>query len=160
MSIQRSIFYLALWIALGLVTTVAIAWSSASWRPKFDLSALRPTWIMDDDGRYQMGMVLAERRFAMDRRILEDSSFGSVMGGQAEVDRANIEVARRLLGRLPKGGDFPPPWGWMPDPFDLRGMDLGQCWAQSANGWPMLALWCEWYGSGLFSGKARLRGGW
>ncbi len=148
MNLRRPISWLLLRLTCGLLTTVAIAWTSAAWVILEDDNELQQSWVMDADGKTAVAMILRLHRFASDRRILCALGARDVMYSSLdELHAADVASASMFLSHLPQGDDFPAPWASMPNPADLPSTSFGiGPWTQDARGWPMLALACDWIG--------------
>lgn len=132
--LTRLIRRAVLCVALGLVTTIAVAWSLAAWLPHSDL------WVAQHWGTH---------RSARSTGLMSTEEFG------------RIGMHRRAWGIVDPGTSqrFFPKHGFRPAPETYR-LTPGPLWGEppsddlwppeardhayeDARGWPMLALWCE-----------------
>jgi len=147
--IRRFISRLLLCLTLGLVTSIAIAWSSAvsnSGRACGFTSTLDESFDRDGYSCYRdRGLTFERVSWGSELRAPDSGLFW-----QARSD-ALIARAPSVLRQYHEAGKFPPPWGRMPTltSFVVPGQPspatcVGS--TQDARGWPMLALWCDWIG--------------
>ena len=141
-------------LTLGLVTTVAIAWTSVivdrlpfiPWRvraPKHD-----DRWA---DGQYVVFLGSGPCKDRVAWRYAEFSN-GAISDLPPALPAALPDAASQLP-LFQRQGLFPHSWGRAPGiPKGSRGNEFG-C-VQDARGWPLLAFWCEWCEWNAFAGTA------
>jgi len=150
-------------LALGLLTTIAIAWTSAATGTLDDTARWRTEQASQKvrlDVRTYSGLAAERRRLGFDSSYLVDN--GALAAGardeaarlrQTRVFPAWWAAAPPLLDRAPAlevepALDAAPPMAWAV--FEL---------VQDARGWPVPALWCEWDLSGNHLTASTVRGG-
>src|SRR5688572_27721400 len=125
----------ALFLTLGLLTTIAVAWSLAAWLPHTNLwSAFDYEGPLSD--HRIAGIATWEcGRTGMLRRAWQVEVWGASYGPLGEVTGRSAPETY-----TPKSG---PLWGTaIPlDPWQPPSRYYGN---QDARGWPMLAFWCEY----------------
>ena len=149
-------------LTLGLLTTVAVAWTSAVWIgfgavPGYGRalrnSAHEPIALIDTFRRVGAQRWTASLKWTTSKRGDDDSWRLAYSASTAE-----------MVAALGSRWAAPPRWGRIPEPSDLDHFPdpIAQpIWVQDAHGWPWLAVWCEWSNSGvsLSPGVAHLGGG-
>jgi hypothetical protein len=156
-------------VALGLTTTIAIAWAGAL----EDLPASAPvdrpidtpgrsgvflavfgTWAWRGSTGERLGWGLADARYDCVTRVQQLESM---------VQADSLTEAPRAMERACACGAFPAWWGTAPRLDEGAAIGGTNLVIQDARGWPCPALWCQWTGHrGLFlhtPGKLRLADG-
>lgn len=150
----RLIFRILLTPALGVLTTIAIAWGFALWPLPTSSSTLyssmtglpgpKPIMVPEYRGGPAPFDVVQWQATGLERREYRGS--GMVFGNFEPSRMPGIlsDRARSGLWTAQSMGLFPPLWGQAPD---TKPDASGAPWVESvqdARGWPFLALACEW----------------
>jgi hypothetical protein len=137
---RRTPVRLAASAALGVVTSVGLAWGQAA-RPRMQ-GSMPFTAIGEGMNR---GMVARESAFGVQRwSITMSMTLVSGSSNDRSADEFINAAVRKTLSESLRDGTFPAWWGTKPDD---RERSKGELWAgstQAAYGWPLPALWCEW----------------
>jgi hypothetical protein len=135
-------------LALGFLTTIAIAWTSAAVnQPRFmRVRGLATAHVHSDlcEGHLYFNRAAQRARLLLRAHPLWDNHTIPRPMSPDEVRRALDHFEQRAKSQTL---GFPRPWGRMPQgpqPSSSGRQINDPQWIQDARGWPMPALWCEW----------------
>ena len=157
MTTRRVISRLLVFLSLGLITAVAIAW----------VTVLLPSALVYPDSwaspqlRDARGLVYHLSDWCSDHYGIDPdiAQYFSYHGPKDYFDQLVRERTAEAQARGAEARAPLPTWGRLPNETDLPRLDVKNSWFQEGRGWPMLALWCEWIDPAGAANSAQPRGG-
>ncbi len=147
MKTRRFIPRLLSCLTLGLLTTIAIAWTSSAFIEANDAGA----------HRHMTGEVPGVLQSIQDIR---GRTFEQLLWASLDVSSMTVDGpvrSPRAKPRYPLVADFVPPW-WCHPPKWSAVLERNLI-VHDARGWPFLALWCEWRGQTPLANRMDVAGG-
>lgn len=155
--------------ALGLMTTVAVAWLIAAF-VKLERRSPYAEWKNEFGnltfGGYDCRGIGAERvRWGLNVYMFDgpvtivQSPTGEWMTLVGEEGKRMRSMGAEVLPQFQADGRFPHWWGALPSMKRDVPSDQSPRVIQDARGWPVLALWCEWQEGTTFAKLAPVSGG-